>query len=106
MLRQASKIRPSVQSAYSVVRSASVSTQVERPIVSDPVMLKGNSTEPVRYDWVNDPTSNPRLMTFDGLGSGLDLDQPDYPYDARRERVGAGVHAQPQEELLAADEGL
>jgi len=114
MLRQVSRIRPSIESACSVARTASVSTKAEKLVANNQV--KGNPTEPVTYDWVYDPVTNPRLMNFEGLGSGMDLDQPDYPYNSTtvyegrvsttEGRVSVEWHAQPPEELLARDEGL
>jgi len=105
------RIRPSVESAYSAARVASVSTQTqigEKSGSTAPISANGSSTEPITYDWVYNPSINTRLMSFEAFGSGMDLDQPDYPYNATvyEERVGVEWHAQPQEELLAADEGM
>jgi len=60
----------------------------------------------VKWDWVNDPVANPRMLPMEAFGSGMDLDRIESCTVEVSEvsySVPPNEHGQSQNELLSDD---
>jgi len=112
MLRQAMKMGPAIQAAARSTFTRALSGDTSSHASNGPDH-QGTVVCETRehWAWVNDPNANPRLITLEGLGAGMDLDKMD---DAElEEELFASAIAfdeehpgQPQKELLSDDRDM
>jgi len=60
----------------------------------------------MKWDWVNDPAANPRMLPMEAFGSGMDLDRIESTTVEVYSVSSGEEHGQAQNELLADDEDM